>query len=134
MPQLETAWGYQGDNMNLPVRDVEAAVPFYADVLGFTLESRGETPHRSAVLARDQIRVRLAENGGDPTQDGCAFRVKDIDDLLAEFQNRGLQKDSASAFSTERRNGTTWRVFFIAAPDGLCYWFGEPQPQESGRS
>ena len=129
MPQLETAWGYQGDSMNLPVRDVEAAVSFYENVLGFTLESRSEAPRRSAVLARDQIRIGLAENGGDPTQDGCAFRVKDIDDLLAEFQSRGLQKDAASAFSTERRNGAMWRVFFVVAPDGLCYWFGEPQPQ-----
>ena len=131
MPQLETAWGYHGDNMNLPVRDVETAVPFYVDRLGFTLESRSDTPHRSAVLARDQIRIGLSENGGEPTQDGCAFRVKDIGDLLTEFQGRGLPKDAASAFSTEHRNGTTWRVFFVAAPDGLCYWFGEPQGQGS---
>src|SRR5262245_15661277 len=26
---LEKAWGYQGDNMNLPVRDLAAALPFY---------------------------------------------------------------------------------------------------------
>jgi hypothetical protein len=25
---LEKAWGYQGDNMNLPVRDLAAALPF----------------------------------------------------------------------------------------------------------
>ena len=129
MAQLEKAWGYQGDNMNLPVRDLAAALSFYESVLGFSVESRSEMLHRSAVLTCDQIHIGLAENGGDPEQDGCAFKVRDIDSLLAEFQGRGLQKDAASAFSTERHNGATWKVFFVRAPDGLCYWFGEPQGQ-----
>ena len=72
---LEKAYGYQGDNMSLPVRDLAAALPFYQTVLGFRLLSQSDTPHRSAVLARDQIQIGLSENGGDPTQDGCAFHV-----------------------------------------------------------
>jgi hypothetical protein len=32
---LEKAFGYQGDKMNLPVRDLTAALPFYETVLGF---------------------------------------------------------------------------------------------------
>ena len=71
-------WGYQGDNMHLPVRDLAAAVPFYESVLGFRVLSRSDTPHNSAVLARDEVQIGLAENGGDPTQDGCAFHVKDL--------------------------------------------------------
>ena len=73
---LEKAFGYQGDSMNLPVQDVAAALPFYETVLGFRVQSRRATPHNSAVLARDQVEIGLAENGGDPTQDGCAFHVK----------------------------------------------------------
>ncbi len=72
-------WGYQGDNMHLPVRDLAAAVPFYESVLGFRVLSRSDTPHNSAVLARDEVQIGLAENGGDPTQDGCAFHVKDLE-------------------------------------------------------
>lgn len=34
-PQLETAWGYQGNPMALPVTDVTKAVPFYERVMGF---------------------------------------------------------------------------------------------------
>lgn len=75
---LEKAWGYQGDNMNLPVRDLAASLPFYETVLGFRVLSRSDTPHHSAVLARDQVQIALAENGGDFTQDGCAFHVKDL--------------------------------------------------------
>jgi len=127
MAQLETAWGYQGNNLNLPVRDLSAALPFYETVLGFAVESRNDVPHQSAVLVRDAIRIGLAENGGDPEQDGCAFKVKDIERLLAEFQDRGLPKETA--FKSERRNGAAWKVFFVVAPDGLCYWFGEPQPE-----
>jgi catechol-2,3-dioxygenase len=51
---LEKGFGYQGDKMNLPVRDVDAALPYYETVLGFQVVSRGETPHKSAVIARDQ--------------------------------------------------------------------------------
>jgi lactoylglutathione lyase len=126
MASLEKAFGYQGDNMNLPVNDLATALPFYENVLGFKVVSRSETPHKSAVLARDQVQMQLAENGGDPSQDGCAFHVNDIDSLFAEFKANGLQKE-LSDFSTEERGGATWKVFFVVAPDGLCYWFGERQ-------
>jgi lactoylglutathione lyase len=123
---LERAFGYQGDNMNLPVPDLDAAVPFYEKVLGFRVVSRSEAPHRSAVIGRDRVQMRLAENGGDPSQDGCAFHVNNLEALFAEFNANGLNKDE-SAFSTEERGGATWKVFFVVAPDGLCYWFGERQ-------
>ena len=76
---LEKAFGYQGDNMNLPVQDLSAALEFYQTVLGFRLVSRSETPHKTAVLARDSVQIGLAENGGDPTQDGCAFHVANLE-------------------------------------------------------
>jgi lactoylglutathione lyase len=123
---LEKAFGYQGDNMNLPVRDLAAAVPFYETVLGFQVLSRSGTPHRSAVLARDRVQIGLVENGGDPTQDGCAFHVKDLDALFAEFNANGLRKER-SAIDIEQHDQVAWRVFYVVAPDGLCYWFGERQ-------
>lgn len=123
---LEKASGYQGDNMKLPVRDLAAALPFYEVVLGFRVLSRSDTPHHSAVLGRDQVQIGLAENGGDPTQDGCAFHVKGLEALFAEFKANGLRKE-LSEFDTERRDGVAWKVFYVVAPDGLCYWFGERQ-------
>ena len=123
---LDRAYGYQGNNMGLPVADVAAAVPFYEKVLGFHVVSRGDSPHPSAVLARDAVQIGLHENGGDPTQDGCAFHVTNLRALFDEFRKNGLQKE-LSDFSTERRGDTDWKVFFVVAPDGLCYWFGERQ-------
>ncbi len=121
---LEKVFGYRGDNMNLPVHDIDAAIPFYETVLGFRVVSRGDSPHHSAVLARDHIQIGLAENGGDPTQDGCAFHVQDIQALFAEFNASGLEK-GLSEFKIEKRDGAAWNVFYVVAPDGLCYWFGE---------
>ena len=126
--------------MNLPVADVDAAIPFYEKIMGFHVESlshhpgseatatppqAGGEPYKKAVLERDDIRIGLAENGGDPTQDGCAFEVDDVEAAFAEFQANGLQKE-ISDFDTEKHeDGSEWKVFFVVAPDGLCYWFGQ---------
>jgi catechol 2,3-dioxygenase-like lactoylglutathione lyase family enzyme len=126
MGTLEKAFGYQGDNMNLSVADLDAALAFYETVLGFHVVSRDSTPPKSALLARDQVQMQLAENGGDSSQDGCAFHVTDLTSLFAEFKANGLQKE-LSDFSTEEHGGASWKVFYVVAPDGLCYWFGERQ-------
>src|SRR5262245_57768089 len=115
--------------MNLPVPDLAAALPFYERVLGFRVVSREDAPHKSALLTRDQIQIRLAENGGDPTKDGCAFHVHGVESLLAEFNANGLGKEP-SALDTEQHNGINWNVFYVVAPDGLCYWFGERRDDE----
>ena len=123
---LQKAFGYQGDNMHLPVRDLAEALPFYETVLGFRVLSRSDTPHKSAVLARDEVQIGLAESGGDPSQDGCAFHVTELESLFAEFNANGLDK-KLSEFDIEQHDDAAWRVFYVIAPDGLCYWFGERQ-------
>lgn len=121
---LDKAFGYQGDNLNLPVRSLAAALPFYETVLGFRVLSRGDTPHPSAVLGRDQVQIGLAENGGDPTQDGCAFHVTGLAALFAEFY---AHQEKPAEFKIEQHGEVAWQVFYVVAPDGLCYWFGERQ-------
>ena len=129
--EFKNAWGYQGDNMNLPVGDIDAAIPFYETVMGFQILFRSESPHRSAILGRDGIQIGLAENGGDPTQDGCAFEVDSVESAFAELKSNGLDKE-ISAFDIEQHDDTPWKVFYVVAPDGLCYWFGERQAGEKG--
>ena len=67
---FKTAVPYAGDAMSLPVHNLEEALPFYETVMGFRILSRGEAMGKSAVLGRDAIQIGLAENGGDPTQNG----------------------------------------------------------------
>ena len=124
---FKNAWPYQKDKMNLPVENLEAAIPFYETVMGFQLVSQQAASCKSAILVRDGIQIGLAENGGDPTQDGCAFHVTGLQALFDEFQRNGLGKPE-TAIGTENRDGADWKVFFVVAPDGLCYWFGERQP------
>jgi hypothetical protein len=50
--------------------------------------------------------------------------VKDLEILFAEFQAKGLNKQ-VSEFDVEQHDETAWKVFYVVAPDGLCYWFGE---------
>jgi hypothetical protein len=80
-----TARPYQEDAMNLPVADVEAAIPYYEKTFAFRVVSRKETPHKSVILARDQIQIGLAENGGDPSSEGCCFKVENIDAAFEEI-------------------------------------------------
>lgn len=121
--RLEKAFGYRGDTMNLPVPNLAAALPFYETVLGFQVISRSQVPNESAVLGRDAVQIGLAENGGDPSQDGCAFHVTGLEALHRQFQTE-LEKP-LSEVDVEQRDGVPWRVFYVVAPDGLCYWFGE---------
>ena len=128
MPALQKVFGYRGDTTQLPVPDLDSALPFYETVLGFRMASRADQPIPHAVLTRDAISIGLAQNGGDPTQDGCAFHVSGLRELFAEFQKNGLAK-APSAIDTEQRDGVQWEVFYVVAPDGLCYWFGERAPE-----
>lgn len=120
------AWPYQQDKMNLPVKNLEAAIPFYETVMGFKLLSKTDSPHKGAVLERDEIQIGIAENGGDPTQDGCFFEVNNVEAALEEINANSMEKKT-SEIESQKHGGKPWRVFFVVAPDGLCYCIGEAQ-------
>jgi lactoylglutathione lyase len=114
---------YADDALNLPVADVDAAIPFYEERMGFRVESRQDSPVRSAILTRDDVRIGLAENGGDPEQEGCFFEVSGIEDAFT--QAHGVAP-KAGEIQTQDVRGTMCRVFFVIAPDKLCYMLAEP--------
>ena len=117
---------YADDAMNLPVKDVDSAVSFYETIMGFAVASRSDAPVKSATLARDDVQIALCENGGDPSQEGCFFEVNDVEEAFTELQTNGLQ--SKAEFRTEKHGDATYRLFFVVAPDGLCFCIGELQP------
>ncbi len=122
---FKTAFPYQKDKMNLPVANVEEAIPFYVNVMGFELLSKQDSPIKSAILSRDGIEIGLAENGGDPTQDGCFFEVDNVEVAFAELKANGLLQ--AEPNFEIQTYGVPFKVFFVIAPDGLCYCLGERQ-------
>jgi len=116
---------YADDAMNLPVADVDVAIPYYEKTFGFRVVSRQEAPHKSVILARDQIKIGLAENSGDPSQEGCYFEVDNVEAAFAEI--KGKQPGDGD-IEINKHGDSTSRVFFVVAPDGLCYMIGQPQP------
>lgn len=117
---------YADDAMNLPVADAEAVISYYENIFGFRVVSKQDVPQRSVILARDDIQIGLAENGGDPTQEGCFFEVDNVEAAFAELQSRGLDRKAAD-FRIDKYGDTSFKVFFVVAPDGLCYCLGERQ-------
>ena len=121
---FKTASPYMQDAMNLPVENLKEAIPFYETVMGFHVVSRQDAPCKSAILARDDIQIGLAENGGDPTQDGCFFEVDDVEAAFNELKNNGLQNDDPN-YQIDQHGDKSFRIFFVIAPDGLCYCLGQ---------
>ena len=134
---FKSAWPYADDAMNLPVEDVDAAIPYYETIMGFHVVSRKDEPCKSVVLARDGIQIGLAQNGGDPSQEGCFFEVDDAEAAFAELKSNGLtmhpvwierkkpEEREEAGFSISQHGATSFKEFFVVAPDGLCYCLGE---------
>ena len=114
-----SAHPYQTDVLALPVTDLDAAASYYA---GFGL-AEVERTESAVIMERDGVRIGFAITGGDASQDGAAIRVTDIERAAAELRDAGV---SIGEFRTDERDGETLRVFFVVAPDGLCYYFHQP--------
>jgi len=121
--RFKRASPYADDAMNLPVKDIDSAVSFYETIMGFTVASRSDDPVKSVTLTRDDVQIAICENGGDPSQEGCFFEVDDVEAAFTELQANGLK--SKADFRTEKHGETTYRLFFVVAPDGLCYCIGQ---------
>jgi lactoylglutathione lyase len=119
---FKTVAPYADDALNLPVADVDAAIPYYEKKLGFRVVSRQDAPHKSVTLERDNIQIGLAENGGDPSQEGCFFEV---DSVAVAFEEIKGVLPAESDLRLDKFGNISFRVFFEVAPDGLCYMFGE---------
>lgn len=109
---------YANDALNLPVKDVESAIPYYERVFGFNVVTRTTSPRAGVILERDDVRIGLAENGGDPTQEGCFFEVNDVDVAQSEIKDAS---GGPCVIDMQKINGKSYRAFFVVAPDGLCY-------------
>ena len=118
--QFKRAFPYQKDVLALPVTDLDAA-------------SRGtarlEQPVPTVVLERDGTKIGFSINGGDASQDGAAVLVSNIQALKDELERNGAK---VGDWRIDERNGQKYQVFFVIAPDGLCYYFHEPLSEQRG--
>jgi hypothetical protein len=84
---------------------------------------RRQDPSPTVVLERDGTRIGFSINGGDAAQDGAAILVDGIDEMKNELEARGVKIGN---WRVDERKGQKFQVFFVVAPDGLCYYFHEP--------
>ncbi len=123
-PIFKNAWPYQQDILNLPVGNLTEALPFYQKVMGFELLTHDFLPQPKALLKRDYVTIGLSQNGGDPTQDGCFFEVNDVEIVFEELKINGLAQAKPD-FRIDQHGEKQWKVFFVIAPDGLCFCVGQ---------
>ena len=116
---------YKDDALNLPVANVDEATGYYVKNFGFVIKERVEVPVKKTILERNSIQMGIAENGGDPGQEGCFIEVDNLSEMADELKTAGLQVDTK--LRIDKHGDTSYKVFFVIAPDGLCYCFGERQ-------
>ena len=122
-PSFQSASPYKDDVLALPVTDLDDASAWYCKHFGMTEIERRDAPNPTVILERDSVRIGFAINGGDPSQEGAAIRVNDINGIKGQLESNGM--DVANT-RVDERDGEKFNVFFVVAPDGLCYYFNEP--------
>ncbi len=123
MKLFEAAFPFVEDLLALPVTDIDVAAQWYAKAFGMIEVERHDNPVPTVILERDGVRIGFAVNGGDPTQDGAAIRVSDIHRAILELEGNGAE---TANWRVDERDGQRLQVFFVIAPDGLCYYFHQP--------
>ncbi len=126
-PQFKQAFPFQKDVLALPVVDLDSASDWYCKSFGMVEVERRDAPNPTVVLERDGTRIGFSINGGDATQDGAAILVTGISLVKEELEANGVE---IGDLRVDERDGQKLHVFFVVAPDGLCFYFHEPIGQE----
>lgn len=123
---------------SVTVRDLEASLRFYTEVLGLEFERRRPIPENRAEIAF----LRDPESGGrieltywegkssyDPGEqlDHLAFQVKDLDGFLAQARARGVKV----AKEPYRLSGGSGRIAFLLDPNEIWIELIEPGSERS---
>lgn len=119
----EAAFPFADDVLALPVEDIDRAATWYGERFRLAEVERRDHPVPTVILERDGVRIGFAVNGGDPGNEGAAIRVTDIRRARDELEANGVK---TANWRVDERDGEKYQVFFVVAPDGLCYYFHQP--------
>ena len=122
-PSFHSASPYKDDILALPVTDLDAASEWYHKHFGMAETGRRDAPNPTVILERDGVEIGFAINGGDASEEGAAIRVNDINAIKGQLEANGV---NVAYTRIDERDGEKLNVFFVVAPDGLCYYFNEP--------
>ena len=116
----KAAFPFADDVLALPVENIDRAAEWYAAKFGFVEVGRDGIPCPTVIMERDGVRIGFAVNGGDPGNEGAAILVTDIRRARDELEANGVK---TANWRVDERDGQKYQVFFVVAPDGLCYYF-----------
>ncbi|MFM1802018.1 MAG: hypothetical protein RJA81_1370 [Planctomycetota bacterium] len=122
-PQFRKAFPYRENVLALPVTDLDVASRWYCENFGMVEVERIQNPVPTVILERDGTRIGFSINGGDPAEEGAAVLVSNIRAFQDELDRKGVRVGDSQI---DNHNGQPHHVFFVVAPDGLCYYFHEP--------
>ena len=117
------AFAYGDDILALPVKSIDEASSWYGEKFGLTEVERCALPQPRIIMQRDGVKLGFAVNGMDPSNEGAAILVSDIARAKAELESAGIKTANSRV---DERDGKRFNVFFVVAPDGLCYYFHQP--------
>lgn len=120
---FKAAFPFQKDVLALPVGNIDVASEWYSKHFGMVEVERSNDPAPTVILERDGTRIGFSVNGGDSSQDGAAILVSNIQGMKEELESQGVDIGN---WRVDERDGQKLQVFFVVAPDGLCYYFHEP--------
>lgn len=117
---FEAAYPFQENVLALPVKDIDQAADWYGDKFGLVEVERRDDPLPTVIMERDGARIGFQVNGGDAGNDGAAILVADAARARDELAARGVETGN---WRVDERDGKKYQVFFVVAPDGLCFYF-----------
>lgn len=109
---------FLGVTPQIPARDVEEAIAFYRDSLGFELFYRDAEPAQFAIVGQDGARLNLFASQDKHLADWTSLRieVEGVEALYARCEKAGCVHPNGVL--GERPWGT--REFSIVDPSGVC--------------
>ena len=117
---FEDAFPFADDVKTLPVKDIDRTVAWYETAFGFKEVSRQDEPTPSVLMVREGIEIGFSINEKNPEEEGVAFLVSDAKQAREEIEANGVETGN---WRIDERDGERYQVFFVVAPDGLCYYF-----------
>jgi len=111
----------------IPARDVEEAIAFYRDSLGFELDYRDAEPAQFAIIGRDGVHLHLFASGDTHLAEWTSLRIEvvDIEPLYARCMEKACVHPNGAL---EARPWGT-REFSVLDPSGVCIAFVQRDAQ-----
>lgn len=136
MPAAAYGRTLRGLTLNLLVRDVQASLPFYSEVLGLTVQY--SDPDFAALTGPDDMHLMLhADHTYDTFPMGARLRGDGKRGTGVEIRLLGLDPDAAERRARDHGSAVLlatqdyahgWRACYLEDPDGYTFAVGLPTP------